>query len=384
MPRLLFLTFVYIVALFVPDQTIGAELLQDKSSIEMAQVVQVLSEESNAILGTGVYVLEQNLRIKVTSGENKGDFVDVVNDYGSFGVGDKLYVLHNIRADDGYETYMVHDAYRIPTLVFLSILFLVLVVFVGGVQGVRGLISLIGSMVLILFVLLPLVLEGYSPLLVSTIVSSCIIIVGSYVTHGLNKTTSSAVVGMILTVILTGALAYVSVHFSKFTGFASDEAMYLNFSSSGNIDIVGVLLGGIMIGLLGVLYDVSIGQAIAVEELHTIAPHVSKYLVYKRAIRIGREHIGALVNTLAIAYVGVSLPLLLMFYDSSGSVIEIINREVFSAEIIRTVVGSVGLVLAVPITTLIAVHVIFKSGKKGDKETIKKEISELEHYSHKH
>ncbi len=132
--------------------------------------------------------------------------------------------------------------------------------------------------------------------------------------------------------------------------------------------MVGLLLGGIMIGLLGVLYDVAIGQAISVEELHRACPNLPKKHIYKRAIRIGREHIGALVNTLAIAYVGASLPLLLLMYTSAGAAANpladmamSVNREVFAAEIMRTLVGSIGLVLAVPITTLIAVFVLVQN-----------------------
>jgi len=374
------LTFVTIFPMVVS----GAELISDKSVIIKAVVTDVIKEEQKEIIGTNTKALEQTLKVKIIEGEETGKVVLVVNDYGRFDTGDYLYLNHNVRAEDGYETYMVHDAYRINTMVILLVLFLFLVVVIGGVQGVRGLLSLFGSLVLIIFVLLPLVLKGYSPVLVSVIVSSCIIVIGSYVTHGLNKTTSSAVIGMIITVVLTGALAYISVNTAMLTGFSSDEAVYLNFSSKGSIDIVGILLGGIMIGLLGVLYDVSIGQAIAVEELRNIAPHVSRYYVYKRAIRIGREHIGALVNTLAIAYVGVSLPLMLMFYDSSGSVIEIINREIFATEIIRTIVGSIGLILAVPITTLIAVYMLYGKIRPVNKNDIDEEMDKIEHYAHKH
>ena len=114
-----------------------------------------------------------------------------------------------------------------------------------------------------------------------------------------------------------------------------------------------------MLGLLGVLYDIAIGQAIAVEELFSAGKHLTRSQVYKRGIRIGREHIGALVNTLAIAYVGVSLPLLLLVQNSTTGVLFIINSEIFSIEIIRILLGSIGLILCVPITTYIASHMLF-------------------------
>jgi uncharacterized membrane protein len=192
--------------------------------------------------------------------------------------------------------------------------------------------------------------------------------------------TTTAVIGMILTVIVTSILAYLGVYLTRLSGFESEESVYLNFNTGGAIDFQGLLLGGILIGLLGVLYDAAIGQSLAVEELHRIAPHVPKTTIYARAIRMGREHIGALVNTLAIAYVGASLPLLLLFYSSSTSALGItLNREVFATEIIRTLVGSIGLVLTVPITTWIAVLILVRTKKDVDGSVVKEEMHALEH-----
>jgi len=180
-------------------------------------------------------------------------------------------------------------------------------------------------------------------------------------------------------------MAYFAVHNSQLTGVTGDESIYLNFNTRGGIDLVGLLLGGIMIGLLGVLYDVSIGQAISVEELYSVAPHLGRWKIYKRAIRIGREHIGALVNTLAIAYVGASLPLLLLFYsgaDASFSII--INREIFVTEIVRILIGSIGLVLAVPITTLLSVFILIKKKQNVSEDVLQKETTSINHFQHKH
>jgi uncharacterized membrane protein len=133
--------------------------------------------------------------------------------------------------------------------------------------------------------------------------------------------------------------------------------------------MVGLLFGGIMIGLLGVLYDIAIGQAIAIEELFRAGKHLTRRQVYKRGIRIGREHIGALVNTLAIAYVGASLPLLLLMQNSTTGILFIINNEVFSTEIVRILIGSIGLILGVPITTLIASYMLHGKVKETSEST---------------
>ncbi|MES2060055.1 MAG: YibE/F family protein [Patescibacteria group bacterium] len=347
--------FLIIFLLVFCGKAFGATLLTDKVEIVKAKVENILNEEKEILPGTSVTGLKQTLQIQILEGSQTGKTITIENDYIKLSEGEIFYLNHTTRAEDGVDTYIVSDAYRLPALYFFALLFILLVLLIGGMQGLRGLLSLAGSMLLIVFVLLPAVLAGYSPIFVAIGVSSLIIILGSYITHGFNKTTTSAVLGMIFTVIITGILANFAVHFAKFTGMGSEEAVYLNFNLEGHIDILGVLLGGIMIGVLGVLYDVSIGQAISVEELHKIAPDIERKKIFARAIRIGREHIGALVNTLAIAYVGAALPLLLLFFSSSSSVAEILNREIFSTEIIRILIGSIGLVLAVPITTFISV-----------------------------
>jgi uncharacterized membrane protein len=223
---------------------------------------------------------------------------------------------------------------------------------------------------------MPGILDGYSPILVSIGVASLIIIVGSYITHGFNRTTTAAVIGMIATVLITGVGAYYVVHAAHLSGYNSEEDVYLNFNSKGTIDLVGLLFGGIMIGLLGVLYDIAIGQAIAVEELFRAGIHMTRSQVYKRAIRIGREHIGALVNTLAIAYVGAALPLLLVVQNSTYGIAYAINNEIFATEIVRILIGSIGLILAVPVTTLLASYML--AGHRGEA------VGNEEHAHHHH
>jgi len=350
-------------------------LLQDKTSIVKAEVVSVLSEETKNVPGTDVVTTYQSLRVKILEGEKKGMVIDIKDDYLKLDHGDVFLLNDTVRAEDNLQMYTVFDSYRLPAIVILTVVFIVLTILIGGVQGIRGLLSLAGSLLLIMYVLIPSILDGYSPIIVSMLVSSMIIILGSYITHGFNKTTTSAVFGMIVTILITGALAYYSVGATKLTGFESEEAVYLNLSTRGSIDMVGILLSGIMIGLLGVLYDVAIGQAISVEELHKIAPRVSRKKIYLRALRMGREHIGALVDTLAIAYVGASLPLLLLFSMSSNTSISVLNREIFAVEIIRTLIGSIGLILAVPITTLISVWMIVKI----DGEAVPDDAPEIKH-----
>ncbi len=370
------------------DAATNGTVMSDQVANYKAKVVSILKDATEVVPGTGLQDNYQDIEFQFLDGPKAGQQITLKEDYVKLEQGDIVYITDTIFGDSGNEQYSVAEPYRIPTLLLFTVIFIIVVLLIGGLQGLRGLLSLAGSFLLIIYVLLPGILHGYSPVAISILVSSLIIIVGSYITHGFNKTTSSAVVGMIITVIITGLLAFWAVHMGRFTGYDSEDASYLNLNSGGTINIAGILLGGIMIGLLGVLYDVAIGQAIAVEELHHIAPHIERKKIFTRALRIGREHIGALVNTLAIAYVGASLPLLLLFsqtVSSSYPVVFTLNREIFADQIIRTLIGSIGLVLAVPIVTLLAVWILVKNQKNSlSPEKLEEERKEFEHFKHHH
>ncbi len=378
--------FIATVILFSPFETTRAQadLIPDQVTLMKARVLEIEDSGKKYIEGTDAESTFQTIRVEILDGIEKGKTVTVENDYLNLEKGEVFYLMHTVDQFSGLDFYAVNDPYRLPQLGLLVGLFLFVVLIFGGKQGLRGLASLIGSFLFIFYLLLPGVLNGYSPLLITVAVSSLIIVLGSYVTHGFNRTTSAAVIGMISTVTLTGLLAYFMVNYTRLSGFSSDEIVYLNLNFGGTLDVIGLLLGGIIIGLLGVLYDAAIGQSVSVDELTRIAPHVSRKLIYQRAIRIGREHIGALVNTLAIAYVGASLPLLLLFYQTStGTMGHIINTEIFATEIVRIMIGSIGLVLAVPITTLVSVWMLVKP-KTVDEETRLREEEALKRVGHTH
>lgn len=330
--------------------------------VEKAVVTNVSDERSYIPPGTTAASPVQTLTAKVQEGPDEGKTVTFDNDFTQLSVGNEFYLRHSV-SDAGADYYSVADPYRLNVLFWLAVAFVALLFAFGGVQGIRGLASLAGSLVLIFYLLLPGILAGYPPVLISIGVSALIIIAGSYITHGWNRTTTAAVLGMLAVVIVTGTASYFVVHAAHLSGYNTEDASYLHFGTNGAIDLAGVLLGGILIGLLGVLYDIAIGQAVAVEELMAAGTHYTDWQLYRRALRIGREHVGALVNTLAIAYVGASLPLLLLFkLSGGGSVAYIVNGEIFATEIVRILMGAIGIILAVPATTLIAVRLL-RSGK---------------------
>ncbi len=325
----------------------------EQQHLAKARVIEAGPSVEKVVEGTNVVTQTQQLTVRVLEGVDKDRVVSFQNDFTQLETGDVFYIRH-IVGGFGLETWSVSDPYRLDVLLGICVLFVVLVFLFGGIQGVRGLASLIGSLVLIFYLLLPNIYNGVSPILVSLGVASLIILVGSYVTHGFNRTTTAAMLGMVATILITGIATYFAIDLAQLSGFTSEHNAYLNFATDGRIDMIGLLFGGIMIGLLGVLYDSAIGQAVAVEELFTASKEYTKQQVYLRGLRIGREHIGALINTLAIAYVGASLPLLLLLKESTASPLYILNGEIFATEIIRILMSSIGIILAVPVTTLIA------------------------------
>ena len=331
--------------------------------IAKARVISIQASGTKTPPSSNLETPFQTLKVEVISGPLAQSFLTFDNFLAPLGVGDVFYLSRYSDPSDPTDTsatYSVYDYYRIPIIILLGVIFVALVFMFGGIQGVRGIASLCGSMFLIFYLLIPGILQGYSPVLVSILIASLIIVGGSYITHGFNKTTTAAMLGMIVTVILVGVCGYVLTLRAHLSGGFADGSDFVAGYNAGAGDLVSVLFGGIIISLLGVLYDIAIGQAVVVEELLSAAKDAISTNVYRKAIRVGREHIGALVNTLAIAYVGFSLPLMLSlhFWASTFGIELVINSNQIATEIIRILLSSIGLVLAVPITTLISVRLL--------------------------
>lgn len=353
-----FLFLFLFVAFFTPATFSAQEIIQDKVEILRAKVVEVSNQEERKIPGTDVTTTYQTIDAEILEGEKKGQIVTIENDFLVLTKGDKFFLRYSIDGFHGTEIYTVRDIDRRGVILGFVALFALVIIIFSGKQGLRSIISLAGSFFVILYVLVPSLLKGYPPVQTSIVIAAVILFLAIFLTHGFNRESTVAFTGTVIAVVLTGILAYTGVALAHLSGFASDEAIYLNFNTQGTLDFAGLLLGGMMIGVLGVLDDIAITQAAVVSELYSSASHLSKKEIYKKALRVGKEHVGALVNTLALAYTGAALPLLLLFSTSDASMASILNQEIFATEIIRTVVGSIGLILTVPITTLLAVHML--------------------------
>jgi uncharacterized membrane protein len=233
-----------------------------------------------------------------------------------------------------------------------------MVVALGGWYGLRAFVALLASLFALGYILIPGLASGWNPLIACFVVASAILAGMLFFTHGLNRESLIAYGGTLLAVLFSLCMAQWAVGWTHISGFAMEASVYLNFNTDGAIDLVGLLIGGIVIGSLGVLDDIAITQVAIVREIKRGNAGVSQKEVFARAMRVGREHVGAVVNTLALAYIGVSLPLVLLFYMGQASAGTFFNMEIIATEILRTVVGTMGIVIAVPLVTALAVRYV--------------------------
>ena len=264
---------------------------------------------------------------------------------------------------EGNDFFYITDYVRRDSLLWLFIIFVVLVAVIARWRGMTSLLGMGASFFIIFKFILPKILAGSDPIQIAIIGSLFIIPVTFYLSHGFNKKTTVAVIGTVIALIITGVLAGIFVESAKLTGFASEEAGFLQVAKQGSVNIKGLLLAGIIIGVLGVLDDITVSQSAVVFQLKKANPKLKFEELYKRAMDVGQDHISSMVNTLVLVYTGAALPLLLLFINNPHPFSEIINYEIITDEVVRTLVGSIGLILAVPITTIIAVLSVERKSK---------------------
>ncbi|WUQ66756.1 YibE/F family protein [Streptomyces canus] len=297
--------------------------------------------------------------IRVDTGNDKGrTFTEIVQPDQSRQLheGQKVVVAYEPSAPRDLQ-YSVADVNRRLPMGLLAGIFALAVVIVGRMRGVMALVALAISFLLLNFFVLPAILQGSNPLLVAVVGSSAIMLIALYMCHGLSARTSVAVLGTLISLILIGILGSQFIGWAALTGNTDDNTGLIH-GLYPSIDMSGLLLAGVIIGSLGVLDDVTVTQTSAVWELHEANPTMGWRGLYRAGIRIGRDHIASVVNTLVLAYAGAALPLLLLFSIAQSSVGTVANSELVAEEIVRTLVGSIGLVASVPVTTVLAALVV--------------------------
>lgn len=317
-----------------------------------------ISGETTPPSGSGPGLCEK-ATVEVTTGHDKGRaFVEIVQPDAPRQLRQGQGVVVAYAPDAPHDLqYSVTDVNRKFPMALLAGVFALVVVAVGRMRGVMALVALAVSFAVLTLFILPAVLQGSNPLLVAVIGASAIMLIALYMCHGLTARTSVAVIGTLISLLLIGLLGSLFIGWASLTG-NTDDSTGLIHGLYPHIDMSGLLLAGVIIGSLGVLDDVTVTQTSAVWELHQANPMMGARGLYKAGIRIGRDHIASVVNTLVLAYAGAALPLLLLFSIARSSVGTVANSELVAEEIVRTLVGSIGLVASVPVTTALAALVV--------------------------
>jgi len=337
-------------------------------TFSLGQVTTIKEEGQQDI---GGYALEfQRLGVRLFSAPEEQEEVEVLlngspalTEKQKFAPGDQV-VIAQMLDDSGEAVYSISDRYRLPQLLVILLVFFVLVIAVGRRKGLQSFLGLGITMAILFGYILPLVLAGRAPMAAIFSGTILIAIVSLYVSHGFTKRTTLALLSTLATLLFVALFSWWSVLATQMLGVGSEEALFVQFGVGQGVDLRGLLIGGIIIGALGVLDDITTAQTAAVEELKKANKKLQFKELYSHAISIGREHIASLVNTLVLAYAGASLPLLLLLVgDQVQPLWVILNGEYLAEEIVRTLVGSSALVLAVPISTAVAAYVYAKGIK---------------------
>ena len=238
-------------------------------------------------------------------------------------------------------------------MLLLAGLFVLVVLLFARLKGALSLVGLALSLLVVVVFVVPAILDGKGPVAVAIVGSLAIALITIPLAHGLHAKSLAAILGTCASLLLTAGLAVAFTELTHLTGFSSEEATYLQLGS-GDFSLQGLLIAGMVIGALGVLDDVTITQASTVLALRDANPSLGLRDLVARAMRVGRDHVSATVNTLVLAYVGAALPVLLIFSASDLGAGEVVNLELVAKEVVSTLVGSIGLIAAVPITTVLA------------------------------
>lgn len=281
-------------------------------------------------------------------------------------LGDRIVLAYYPGAPEGFN-YAYADRERRTPLLALALIFAVAVVALGRWKGARALAGVGISLAVLAAFILPALLEGREPVLVALVGGGAIAVVALYLAHGVNAGSTIALIGAFASLALVGLLAWGFVELTEITGRSAEEATFLQISAA-QVQLKGLVLAGIVIGTLGVLDDVTILQVSAVWELHRANPDMPRLEMFRAAIRIGRDHIASTVNTLVLAYAGASLPLFLLLTQAHQGLSDTANSEVIAVEIVRTLVGSIGLIASVPLTTILAVWAISDREHKAGRD----------------
>lgn len=309
-------------------------------------------------------VLEERDKIEVTSENRRGEILTIEQSFNSPNspnpkTGDKMKVSI-FKNPDGTEQIIITDFIRTNSIYFLFAIFIALVLLVGKKSGLGALVGMAVSFAVLFWFIIPRVTGGQNPVWITLVGVLFILPITFYLSHGFNRKTTVALVATFLSVCFTSLIALFFISVGKISGYANEQASFIQVARGGSFDIQGLLFAGIVISVLGILDDVTVSQSSIVNQLRLELPKAKVIDIYKKAMQVGKDHIGSVVNTLVLVYTGASLPLLILFTDNNIGFNEALNYEIIAEEIIKTLVASIGLILSIPLTTLMAAYYLKK------------------------
>lgn len=342
-----------------PRPTVG-------SPVELAQgrIVELVETGGDPMVADSMVLLLSGPR----AGETVPAYLEGPSgsqDVPRYAVGDEVVVsVSTDPADPAGAFIAVTDRWRIPPLAIMVGLFAVAVAVVGGWRGVRSLLALALTLGAVVKVVVPLILAGWDPVPVAVVVATVVTLATVLLTEGVHRASLAAVAGTFASLALVGGLAVWFAGLASFTELqGAGDIVFLQAIGLGELDLGGIVLAAVILGALGVLDDVTITQAATVDELRRTDPWAGRAVLFRRAMNVGRSHIAATVNTLVLAYVGASLPLILLFAAGRQDPLLIASGEAVAVEVVRALAGSIGIVAAVPFTT--AITVAFVGGHRS-------------------
>lgn len=369
------LILIFILLFSLWTSTVFAEDFPEPLS-EKAKVLQAGQAQNDDGNLYGEFQM-QKVKIEILSGEHKGDILDVENnlsDNEAYNIfvkkGDNVVVMIE-EHEDGYDAYIA-DYYRSDYTLFLMILAAVLVLIIGKSKGLKAVISLGLTIVAIIYILLPQILKGRDPVYISILISIAITVITIFLVGGVNNKSISAILGTIIGVVIAGVISYIVGTKAHLTGLSAEEAtMLLYIPQKVTFDFRNLLFAGIILGSLGAVMDVGMSISSSIEEIYNANPELGVKELFKSGMNVGKDIMGTMINTLILAYAGTSIPILLVFMAYETSFTKIFNLDIIATEIVRSLSGSIGLILTIPVTAIIASALLKKSTdtrNKGERE----------------
>lgn len=356
--------FLLILAIVFTSSLIFAEDYIE-SIVEKGIVLEAEEPHGEEGLYEGIKV--QRLKVKITSGKYKNQVFDIENHLSDNPVYDILpkkgdRVVVTIDEIDGEFEVNISDFQRANYIIYLIIFFIIIILLIGKTKGLKAIISLLLIVLSIFYILLPQILKGADPIPISIFIAIGVTIITIFMVSGFNYKSLTAILGTSIGVIIAGLIAYYIGHKAHLTGLSSEEATMLMYIPQNiEFNFKNLLFAGIILGALGAVMDVGMSIASSIEEVHMANPKLSTKELFKAGMNVGKDVMGTMTNTLILAYTGSSIPLLLLFMAYDIPLIEIMNLDLIATEAVRSLAGSIGLVLTIPATAALGSILVKKS-----------------------